>query len=216
MTLGLAGLVGVSLLSRPPSPAVPGPSLAIPLERAGWRARELAVDRVFLGWVQFREIVSRIYERESDQIGLFVGLDDSRARIASPFSSKTLLPGFRWVEVENAGAGMQSSPRAETAIVAWESTRWWVTQWRLGYHGVLGEAVRHALAIDASPFTAPRIRAVVRVRVPLVAGDPEARAAAAAMVERFLGDFREFLPLPPEASALPPDPDRRFGSTGTR
>jgi len=196
LPLVLAGLAGLSLAPRLPAEPASGPSLAeaIPAEHAGWSAVEVPVDRQFLGWVRFREIVSREYARGPDELRLFVGLDDSRARTASPFSSKTLLPGFGWVEVES-GPAQAGGGAAESAIVARESANWWVAQWRLGYHGVLGESLRHALALDASPFGPARIRAVVRVQVPLAGNDPAQRDAAVALGERFLADFREFLPL---------------------
>ena len=195
-----AGLLAIlSLLPRPAPRSASNEAMApaIPLEHAGWSGREVSVDRQFLGWVRFREIVSRRYERESEVVRLFVGLDDSRARSASPFSSKTLLPGFGWIELP-AAPQAADSPQPQTAIVVRESARWWVAQWRLGYHGIVGESLRHALAIDASPFAAPRTRAVVRLRVPLLDVDPGAGAAATSTLERFLDDFREFLPLPPD------------------
>jgi len=209
--LALAALILLSLLPRPsPSPPPLEPSVdAIPLEHAGWTAEDLWVDRGFLGWVRFREATARFYRRDDQVVHLFVGIDDSRARTASPFSSKTLLPGFGWVEVggEGAGPAMEDAP-PETAIVALETERWWVAQWRLGYHGILGEAFRHALAIDASPFAEPRTRAVVRLSVPIEEGGGDVVAAAAATAERFLQDFEPFLPLPSDGSPAP-HPDAR-------
>lgn len=207
LPLVLAGLAALSLVPRPEArmPVAPA-ALEIPREHAGWSARDVAVDRQFLGWVRFRQVVSRAYERGPDRVRLFVGLDDSRARTASPFSPKTLLPGFGWVELESGPVG---GADAGSAIVAHESSHWWVAQWWLGYRGALVESLRHALALDASPFAGPRRRAVVRVQVPLADNDPARRDAAVALGEAFLADFAEFLPLPSEAGALR---DRRGGS----
>ncbi len=191
--------VFLSLPSRPtPLASAVEPSLeTIPLEWAGWSAETVTVDHQFLGWVRFREAITRFYSRGSDVVQLFVGVDDSRARTASPFSPKTLLHGFGWIEVEGDRSqllGGASPP--ETTIVALETERWWVAQWRVGYHGVVGEALRHAFALDASPFAAPRTRAVVRLSVLLPNDDAETRAEAARIVEDFLRDFEPYLPLP--------------------
>jgi exosortase/archaeosortase family protein len=196
LVVPLAALALLSLVPQPARRVAPLGFFAanLPLEHAGWSGRDVAADRPFLGWVRFREIVSRDYRRGDDRVVLFVGLDDSRARTASPFSSKTLLPGFKWVELASSAEEGGRAGDAQTAIVARESNHWWVAQWRLGYHGMWGEALRHALALDASPFTEVRQRAVVRLRVPLAHNDP--REGAAESAERFLADFRGFLPLP--------------------
>ncbi len=91
----------------------------------------------------------------------------------------------------------------ESAVVERAGERWLVYHWRRGDAGLLAETLRHGLAIDETPLTGGRERAVLRLATPVGAALPAERARAADTLERFTRDFREFLsgPGPPTARA---------------
>lgn len=189
----LAGVAGLALLSLvPPPPRVTTPLpldlVRFPRERAGWVSRDVAIDPLFLGYVQFRQILSREYQREDDLVDLFVGEALPRSRGSGPFSPKTILPGFGWVPVPVAPAPPLDLPLppTQTALVARDEERWWVAQWRFGDPGVLIESLRQLLALDRSPFGEKRLRRVVRIAAPVTDEDT---APARSAVARFARDF---------------------------
>ncbi len=196
--LAIAVFAGLSALSLIPASAprtweAPAESArSIPVERAGWTSENVEIDRRFLGFVQFREIIARRYERDGEVVELFVGDAYQRSEWSSPFSPKTILLAFHWVPVPIAEAGPPAElVRApdQTALVARERQRWWVAQWRFGDPGIVRQSLRQLFAFDASPFAAPRPRRVVRIAAPVDLEDPDGIAGAQAAIARFARDF---------------------------
>jgi exosortase/archaeosortase family protein len=192
---GLAGLAALSLIpvSEPITTQVmEEPSRSVPAEHAGWRSRDLEIDRSFLGFVQFRETIARRYERDGLVVELFVGDAYQRSEWSSPFSPKTILLGFHWVPVPIADEGLSAElvpGPDQTALVARERQRWWVAQWRFGDPGIIRQSLRQLFALDASPFAAPRPRRVVRIAAPVDLEDADGISGAQTAIARFVRDF---------------------------
>ena len=208
---GMAALLALSVVSLLPSPwrsaAAPPLQLGerIPVEHAGWLVKSQQRDVQFLGAVRFRESLSRLYSRGGEAVALFVAAAAEGNRRTSPFSPKTVLPGMRWRLERSDVARLEALGIAvESAVVELAGERWLVYHWRRGDAGLLAETLRHGLAIDETPLTGGRERAVLRLATPVGAALPAERARAADTLERFTRDFREFLsgPPPPTARAL--------------
>ena len=192
--LAAAALAALSLLPAA-APIRARAELApdIPAEQAGWESRDVAIDRLFLGFVQFHQIVSRRYARDGDVVDLFVGSASQRSDWSSPFSPKTILPGLRWVPLPIADPQPLDVPipPAATALVARDGERWFAAQWRFGDPGLVRESLRQLFALDASPFAQPRPRRVVRLAALVDPDHPDdvapARDAIAAFAREFSG-----------------------------
>jgi hypothetical protein len=194
-------LAALSVVPLPPPPplaagAAPG-GASVPAERAGWISQEVRIDRLFLGFVQFREVVSRRYERDGAVVYLFLGEASHRSAWSSPFSPKTILPGLRWVPLPlEADAPVElPHPPDQTALIARESERWWVAQWRFGDPGVLLESLRQLFALDASPWGDHRPRRVVRLAAPVDPAHGDDVTAAERAVVAFAEEFEDVLYL---------------------
>lgn len=182
----------VSLLSAPEPPRLrPGTAPAISAETAGWTARDVAIDRLFLGFVQFHQIVSRRYERDGQVVDLFVGSASHRSDWSSPFSPKTILPGLRWVPLPLEDGHPLDVPiaPAATALVTRDGERWFAAQWRFGDPGLVRESLRQLFALDASPFAQPRLRRVVRLAAFVDPDHPDDLAPAREAVASFAREF---------------------------
>ena len=190
----LASLAALSLLPVPDPLPVAAPVRVIPMNHGGWASREIAIDQLFLGYVQFRQMVARRYEREDEVVDLFVGDASQRSNMSSPFSPKTILPGLRWVPLSGEAPGELDLPHppTQTALVARGGERWWVAQWRFGDPGMARESLRQLFAVDASPFGERRIRRVVRIAAP-VDGDTGDLAAARDAIAAFAREFESIL-----------------------
>ena len=196
-----AALALVAVLSWLPAPPAslrpaPAPLTHVPPQHEGWVSTETAIDRTFLGLVQFRRIVSRRYSDGVHQVELFVGDGPGRHPGSSPFSAKTILPGLRWIPIpRDATTPAPALPVVpmQTAWVARDGQRWWVAQWRFGDPGVLRESLRQLFALDASPFHAPPTRRIVRIAAPLDPARPDDVAPAQQTVARFASDFEAVL-----------------------
>ena len=197
----LAGALALAALSLLPAPR-PGAGQApvlpgrIPVEHAGWVARGVPPDPLFLGTVRFGESLSRLYTRGDERVVLFVGRAAAADRRTSPFSPKTLLPGMGWrLEQARSVRLDELGIEAESAVVERDGRRWLVYHWHRGDAGWIGESLRHGLAMDRVPL-ARRERAVLRLATPLGPGRPDARERGAERLEGFARDFRDFLGAP--------------------
>jgi exosortase len=194
----LVCLAALSLLPTPePAAAQPGPARALPEVRGDWTSQEVEIDRLFLGFVQFRKMVARRYRRDDTVVDLFLGEASQRSAWSSPFSPKTILPGLRWVPLRVEGAVPLDLPRPpdQTALVAREGERWWVAQWRFGDPGLLRESLRQLFALDASPFGKRRTRRVLRIATPVDPTDRDGVEAAQSTVALFAREFEDALYL---------------------
>jgi exosortase len=197
--LGLAlALAAASLLPVPaPARVRPQPEPVIRAEEAGFESYDVAIDRLFLGFVQFHRIVSRRYVRGDEVVDVFVGNASQRSDWSSPFSPKTILPGLRWVPLPLEDAQPLDVPIAPgaTALVTRDGERWFAAQWRFGDPGVLRESLRQLFALDASPFAQPRPRRVVRLAALVDPDHPDdvgpAREAVAAFAREFAAELFE-------------------------
>jgi hypothetical protein len=182
----------VSLLPAPtPARARAEPAPAIPAEDGGWTSRDVAIDRLFLGFVQFHGVVSRRYERDGQVVDVFIGNASPRSDWSSPFSAKTILPGLRWVPLplEEPQPLDVPIPPGATALVTRDGERWFAAQWRFGDPGVVRESLRQLFALDASPFSQPRPRRVVRLAAFVDPDHPDDVAPAREAVASFAREF---------------------------
>jgi hypothetical protein len=172
----LFGLLGVSFVesSWADKGRAPWP-VRLPVEWEGWKARSLDTPNVFLGTVSYSFALNRRYEKDDAEVDVFVGADDRRERDRSFLSPKNELPGAGWKVLERMEARYPWAAGPVAILFAQSrGTRVLIYQWYEDTPGVLGEALRSTLALDASPFRESKEGGVVRLSTPIARGeDPE-------------------------------------------
>jgi EpsI family protein len=148
----------------------------LPAELDGWtKAEKLDVDRGFLWTVHFRKPIFWNYEKDGDEVSVFIGYDDRSSRGRSLISRKNALPGRGW-EVEERGSVTLESVevRVERVVARSRSERILTYHWYEGTQGLASETLRALLASDQSPFRRSRPARVIRVAIEL-GSTPQAR-----------------------------------------
>jgi exosortase len=166
---------------------------SIPESLEGWSAIGLPTEFRLYDRIAFDEVLRRVYTRvDGLPVELFVAGIVRSDSVASPFSKSTYIPGLAWSVVEREVA--HGLDRDAEWVLLRDMQNWaYGLSWRLGDLGLVRETLRASLALDASPYRAPRRRAVVRLITPLAGEGPEARAAARSRILAFMGSFAEHL-----------------------
>ncbi len=156
-----------------------------------WTVTPLETDRVFLGSVSFRDSHFARYQLGGESVDLFLGIGYRAQRFSSLLSPKTEVPGTGWIVEERGRARPGSSDRDIDVLVERSATRrLLVYHWVDGSSGLLSEALRSLLALDATPWCQSRDPLVVRIATEIEGPGAEERRQAEARLEQFIVSLR--------------------------
>jgi EpsI family protein len=158
----------------------------LPAEVDGWtKAQKLKVDRGFLWTVRYRKPDYWSYERNGDQVSVFIGYDDRSNRGRSLLSRKNAVPRRGWEVEERSSMSLESvEARVERVVARSESTLALTFHWYEGTDGLVSETLRALLASDQSPFRRSQPARVIRVATAL-GSTPLEREEDEAMLRAF-------------------------------
>ena len=158
----------------------------LPAELDGWtKAEKVDVDRGFLWTVHFRKPNYWNYERNGDEVSVFIGYDDHSNRGRSLLSRKNALPGRGWEVEERSSVSLESvEARVERVVARSQSARVLTYHWYEGADGLASETLRALLASDQSPFRRSQPARVIRVAIAL-GSTPLARQEGEAKLRAF-------------------------------
>jgi EpsI family protein len=141
----------------------------LPAEVDGWtKARKIDVDRGFLWTVRYRKRDYWSYERNGDEVFVFIGDDDHSDRGRSLLSRKNALPGRGWEVKERSSVSLESVEARVERVVARSGPKQILTfHWYEGTDGLASEILRALLASDQSPFRRSQPARVIRVATAL-------------------------------------------------
>jgi EpsI family protein len=163
----------------------------LPAELDGWaKAQQVNIDRLFLWTVSFPRHNYWIYERNGDEVSVFVGYDDRSRRSRSLLSRKNALPRRGWDVKERSSVSLESVEAGVERVVARSQSAQILTyHWYEGTDGLASEILRALLATDQSPYRRSQPARVIRVATalgstPLAAmeDEEELRAFASSLV----------------------------------
>jgi EpsI family protein len=118
--------------------------------------------------VRFRKPGYWNYERNGDEVSVFIGYDDRSSRGQSLLSRKNALPGRGWEVEERSSVSLESiETRVERVVARSESTQVLTYHWYEGTDGLASEILRALLASDQSPFRRSQPARVIRVATAL-------------------------------------------------
>ena len=158
----------------------------LPAEVDGWtKAQKADFDGGYLWTVRFRKFDYWNYERNGDEVSVFIGYDDHSCRLGSLFSRKNALPGRGWEVEERSSVSLESiEARVERVVARSESTQILTYHWYEGTDGLASEILRALLASDQSPFRRSKPARVIRVATAL-GSTPLARQEAETKLRAF-------------------------------
>jgi exosortase len=174
--------VSIHRFELPPLRSDP-PSKHLGARLDGWRGTDVEIDRMFLGLANFAHLLNRDYTNGRVRVNTFVGVAGLALRYRSFHTPKTALPATGWI-VEERRREQRGARLVDVLLVRRGTVRMLVHHWREGSEGLVAEALRSALGLDASPFRRPEIPIVVRLSTP-VPGDPAGRQAREGELDGF-------------------------------
>jgi EpsI family protein len=141
----------------------------LPAEVDGWtKARKIDVDRGFVWTVRYRTRDYWSYERNGDEVFVFIGDDDRSDRGRSLLSRKNALPRRGWEVEERNSVSLESvEARVERVVARSERKQILTYHWYEGTDGLASETLRALLASDQSPFRRSQPARVIRVATSL-------------------------------------------------
>jgi EpsI family protein len=183
LVLGSAGVARWAFPERP-SAAL---EARLGVRLGEWRVAEpLAVDRVFLGSVSFRERFAARYRQDGDTVELFLGVGFRGRRYASPLSPKTQILEPGWVVAERWPLEEGPGRAASEGLLLRSGTRWLLVEhWVEASGDVAVETLRSLLTLDATPWRQPTDPIVVRIATRLSEPGAQERGQAQARLRRF-------------------------------
>ena len=142
---------------------------ALPEELDGWaKAQQVEVDRLFLWTVSFPIHDYWIYERNGDEVSVFIGYDNRSRRDRSLLSRKNALPRRGWDVEERSSVPLEPvEERVERVVARSQSAQILTYHWYEGTDGLASEILRALLATDQSPFRRSQPARVIRVATAL-------------------------------------------------
>ena len=160
--------------------------ITLPAELDGWtRGETVSLDHGFLYTVRFVRFDYRVYQRDGDQVTVFIGENDRRRRGRSILSRKNALPrrGFE-VEERDSVALEPIEARVERVVARSESARVLTYHWYQGTEALIFEILRELFATDQSLFRRSQPARVIRVAT-VLGSSPTARAEDEAKLRAF-------------------------------
>ncbi len=123
---------------------------------------------MFFWTVSYSKHEYRVYERDGEELSVFVGYDNRMRRGRSLLSPKNALPGRGWDVVERSSVSLGSGgPRAERVVAQSVSGLTLSYHWYEGTERLARETVRNVLATDQSRFRRAQPAGVIRVTTEL-------------------------------------------------
>ncbi len=126
-----------------------------------------------------------IYERDGDEVSVFIGYDHHRSRGHSLLSPKNAVPRRGWEIEERSSVSLESVEARVERVVARSGFAQVLTyHWYEGTDGLASETLRALLASDQSPFRRSQPARVIRVATAL-GSTPPARMEDEAKLRAF-------------------------------
>jgi hypothetical protein len=117
-----------------------------------------------------------MYERDGDEISVFVGEDDRRSRSRSLLSRKNAVPGRGFEVMERDSVTLEAIEVPVERVIARSRLAYVVTyHWYEGTDALTVEILRALFAVDQSPFRRPQPARVIRIAT-TVDATPKGRA----------------------------------------
>jgi exosortase len=150
--------------------------IGLPVELDGWtKGSKISTDDSYLWTVRFLKNEYWKYERDGDEISVFIGVDDRSIRSRSLLSRKNAVPRRGFEVMERGSVSLDSVGVPVERIVAQSRLAHVLTyHWYEGTDGLMLEIFRALLATDQSPFRRVRPARVIRVAT-AIDSDPAAR-----------------------------------------
>jgi len=144
---------------------LPDAPINLPEEIDGWtKGKKIPLDNEFLWTVRYARSEYRIYERDGDEISVFVGEDDRRSRRRSILSRKNAVPRRGFEITERDSAALEALEAPVERVVARSRLAYVLTYyWYEGTDPLGVEFFRALFATDQSPFRRSQPARVIRV-----------------------------------------------------
>lgn len=136
----------------------------LPMKIGDWKFVRENPKNVFLGTVQFTQLVKRSYMREGKTVLVTLGLDDRMNRHSSFMSPKNAYPDAVGISVERSTVDLGFNDLHVASVFSlFEGESALSYHWYENVNGTLNEIVRACLALDQSPFRRSDYGFVIRV-----------------------------------------------------
>ena len=146
---------------------------------AGWRSRPISPDYRFRGGIHFQSWSRRGVALDGGEVDLLVGLANPGNRKLSAFSRRMARPSSGYEKVAEISAPVApGAPPARRLELTRGATRVISFAWYEPEPGFANEFVRHALALERSPFARPRAAVAIRLATRIERGESEREAEA--------------------------------------
>jgi EpsI family protein len=160
--------------------------IGLPAEFDGWtKGSKISTDDSFLWTVRFLKTEYWIYERDGEEVSVFVGVDDRRSRSRSLLSRKNAVPrrGFEVMERDSVSLDSIEVP-VERIVAQSQLAHVLAYYWYEETEGLTSEIFRALFAADQSFLRRVRPARVIRVAT-AVDSNPAARIEDEAMLRAF-------------------------------
>jgi len=182
-------LLGVSIwMPRWSDPGAPRlDPIDLPAELDGWtRVSQVPLDEGYLWTVRYERWAYWKYERDGEEISVFVGEDDRLDRSSSLLSRKNALPARGFAVLERDSAAVESIEVPVERVVARSRLGHVVTyHWYEETDSLMIEVVRALLALDQSPLRRSQPAWAIRIATGVDA-TPDGRADGDARLRSFV------------------------------
>jgi exosortase len=160
--------------------------IGLPAEFDGWtKGSRISTDDSYLWTVRFLKTEYWIYERDGDEISVFMGVDDRSSRSRSLFSGKNAVPRRGFEVMERDSVSLDPIEVPVKRIVAQSRLAHVLTYyWYEETDGLISEFFRALFAIDQSPLRRARPARVTRIAT-AVDSAPAARLEDEAKLRAF-------------------------------
>jgi exosortase len=144
---------------------LPDAPINLPAEIDGWtKGAKIPLDNEFLWTVRYARSEYRIYERDGDEISVFVGEDDRRSRERSIISRKNAVPRRGFEITERDSVALEAVETPVEKIVARSRLAYVLTyHWYEDTDPLVVEIFRALFATDQSRFRRSQPARVIRV-----------------------------------------------------
>ena len=119
----------------------------------GWARASIPIDIPFLGKTRFRDALHSRFQRDQDEVELFVGVGDQAERVSSFRSPKTAFPGSGWVVEADGTKWLDAIGQAvEWRLLRSGPRRVLSYRWHRGAENPFRDAMADTVALATSPF----------------------------------------------------------------